>query len=420
MGHPTGPVGLDPFASLPFATTFRTRNSWWIAASVPVAVLLLIIVAWAEGALGTWADWQLFTDAGWIIRANVPDESLPRFPLMRDYAGVIVTFAVFATAALLHRQWQLITAGLPALRQSGAVSERTTLAPFTRLQRLTWVKKLLVGAPATDRIEWLVTRTNKGFERIGRFLIIPALLSVALTAFLIVGPLTHGFFDALQPSSLDSDAASNWREQSYLSWWAGTSKPFGFAIFLCVCFLGILLIAIQVMAGLVTLWFLWALIAVANFDADWTNQDDCFGWLAVGRIMRTVRWSLALHGLTLSIGIALIGVRNVPWILGLVIIWVVTLPTFAVLPTILLRRVQHDARSRRITAISFAMSSAGVTASDIINVQPYRTEIEYANRAKIRPHRVKVIELPAFIVLILLPAALTFAQIYVPLAAAKP
>src|SRR5262249_15868160 len=157
-------------------------------------------------------------------------------------------------------------------------------------------------------------------------------------------------------------------------------------------FVGIFAILLENIVGILCVYTCFSLTAIVEFDVDWLDRDGNYGYNIVARIYRTIIWSLAMHGLTLSVALVSLRIQNFPWILLLVIIWFVAVTFDLVVPYLIFRTVRRSAQKRRIDEIEARRKACNIPDSDIIGCQPYRDEIKEVQSAKISPLRVKKFE----------------------------
>jgi hypothetical protein len=271
--------------------------------------------------------------------------------------------------------------------------------------------RLLRGTQPGKGFETLVTRINAGLERSGKWEPIPLIMAFGLALILVFGPYQNGLFGVLRPSALQADGAEEWLRSAYSSWWASNDHPAGYMLYIAIATLGIFVVFLQNIVGGFCIYFLGALNAVAEPDADWLNRDGAYGWMPIALVFRTVRWSLVLHGSTLAVAIIMVGFKDFPGMYVLVGIWLIVLPTYLIVPRFVFRHVQTRSRDRRIQVIDTQREDARVDLDDALAIEPFRAAVERVHHVKIRPLRMRPAGWPVFIVVVLLPILLTVAQI---------
>jgi hypothetical protein len=407
---------FDPFATSPVLHRLRNVSSKRVALTFPVFLALAAFAALSEGNFGGISDIQPVADVVRALGGDTDPVSRASFPLLRDWGDIFILAAVAGTCVIVHRQWVLMRACLPALLASGALRERRVPASnFTTFQRLCRYPALVANTPSGTYIQALADQTNGAIRRSCRFQLIPAAVAAVLTFLLVLGEQRNGLFRVFIPDSLTDAEAEEWLSRAYGSWWASTDHIVGVTIYCAIVFVGLYVVVIQNIVGVAAVYFLYGLATVAEYDADWLNRDGAYGWAAIGRAMQTVRWSLALHGATLSLGVFMLGVNNVPWVAAILAIWICAVPAYWILPNLLFKRVSDGARRARVEHIERARHAAGVRPDDLQAAEFFREAIERAHSAPIRPLQIPRRELPAYVVVILLPVVLAVAQTIVPL-----
>ena len=404
------PYELKPFSVTPASGLLSSASSTGLAlCGVPIIAAALVATL-IEGTFGRSTDFQLREDVERIVSRNVAPDSHPSFPLLRDVTSLIFIIVITLTCIITHRQWRLMQECLPKLVSSGAL-DPSAPGPSRRIHRLLGLNRLLADVGVDWRLKALVGRVNSFLARAGKLWGVVAVVSVVLALLLTVGEHQNGLFLVLAPNGLGPTERHAWQQAAYSSWWASTDHPFGYVVYVAAASFGIFAILLQNIVGGACAYIVISLPAVARMDVDWLNRDGSYGWLPIARIYRTVRWSLALHGTTLSIALVMLGVSNFPWIVSLVIIWATVVPLYAVVPIALFRRVAAGARAQRIERIVQLADPDTIPRSDFARLQLIRTEIDYVNAAVIKPLSIRRGEIPGVLALVFLPVVLTVAQI---------
>jgi hypothetical protein len=401
---------LNPFAATPFIEKLTKCNSWWFLLVLPLLWGSMLLASGVEGTSGSGADLQFWIDIQRAFGATGVSGSAPDFPLFRDASSWFFAIVDALTCVLVHRQWQLMRRCLPELLDSGAVRRKDT-PTYGRIHKLLLIPRL-VGTGSADPLHKLMERANNGLARVGRFQIVVAALSVLLAGLALIGENHNGLFRVFAPTGLRQQELQDWLRQAYSSWWASIDHPTGLIVYMFVATLGIFVILLQNIVGFFCMYLIVALSAVVDFDADWLNRDGSFGWRSLARAFRTLYWSLALHGSALSMILMILGLANFSWIFGLVLIWVIVMPTYTIVPIMAFRKVRQSARDTKIREVDARRIKAGIAADDIVGIEVYRAAIDRVNAAVIRPMRIKSRRLPAFLIAVMLPVALTVIQIF--------
>lgn len=214
------------------------------------------------------------------------------------------------------------------------------------------------------------------------------------------------------PANLNPTAQQEWLRTAYLSWWASSAHPLGESWFFFMTLFVVYIVLLENLVGIVIAYGALALPEVVIMDADWLDRDGRFGWMPMVRVYRTVYLSLALHGLALSALLIVFSVRSFPWILGLVFLWVIVVPIYLVWPWAVYRTVEDGIKKRRVDHITKLMTKQNVSVeNDLDRLPGFLAEIQRAREARIRPIRLTRYRTPPFLVVVVLPIALTIAQI---------
>ncbi len=153
-----------------------------------------------------------------------------------------------------------------------------------------------------------------------------------------------------------------------------------------------------------------------DFSADWQNRDGRFGWSPIARTFRTVLWSNALLGGTLAVVLMSIGFSNYRWVSVLVVLYAIFMPMFTLVPWLVFRRVERQARNLRVDRLSATVEQRGLDIDvDIREIAPYLAEITRIQGIRIRPLRMGTASVSTYVFVVILPIVLATAQIIVPL-----
>jgi hypothetical protein len=232
------------------------------------------------------------------------------------------------------------------------------------------------------------------------------ILSFFLATLVAFPPINNGIFQNMA-AGVPHARLKVWLAHSYHSWWASTDHLAGFILYFLLLALGIFLVIIQNSTGLVSVWTLFGLSAVAEFDLDWLNRDQNFGWASVSDTYRTVVLSLIIDGFALSVTLLALGLQNFPWAIAMVLVWAIMLPATTIGPLLALRGISKAARAERIDRLV-----SETTITDVADGERLRALIQGIHKARAHPLRVSRLNLSALFVAILLPILLTIAQIY--------
>ena len=89
--------------------------------------------------------------------------------------------------------------------------------------------------------------------------------------------------------------------------------------------------------------------------ADWLNRDGRFGWAPLAHAYRTVIWANALLGAALTVTLLALGISNYDWVVVLVVMYMILMPTFILMPWVAFRHVEEKARAARVSEIEAIM-----------------------------------------------------------------
>lgn len=399
---------FDPFLAVPYLKSLSRARLWPLLLIAPTICGLLLVVSWFHGTLGSFHDFQPLKDTQSALGIPDSDVSAPTFPLLRDFASLFLIIVIGVTIAIVQRQWIRMVAVVPALVSSGSLRPRVTPC-YSPMHKRMRVEALVARGGGSNDMESLLFQINtwlKTFGRSSAWVLAAAAISSLLLA---LGSYRNGVFPAFA-GEITGEALHSWTQSAYDSWWASISYPAGWLLYLMLMALGVFLVIVQNFVGLISVYALNALTAVAEFDLDWLNRDGNYGWASVSSTFGTVVLSLVLHGSAMSITLLALGIQNLPWAIGVVAIWTIMLPSVTLGPKFAFRGLNEGARARRIDAVLTefrAQPHHGLGAEEEL-----RRNIESIREVRARPLRVRLVQLPAFVLLVLLPILLTVAQIY--------
>ena len=402
---PAAPTTFDPFLTVPYLRRSVGWNSSALLITLPVVALLLFAATWVEGTLGTLSSLQVRHDVRAALGVPHTPPSQPAFPLMRDLSSIILITVICLTVPLVHLQWKYMRQVIPSLVANGALRPRTTPI-FRQTHRLMLHPRVVPTTSGSAGVDKLVAFANRTLSRIGRSSGLVVGVSFVLALLVAVPPTQNGIFQNIA-SGVPHAELKVWLAHSYHSWWASTDHLAGFILYVLLLALGIFLVIIQNTAGLVSVWTLLGLSAVAEFDLDWLNRDQNFGWASVANTYRTVVLSLIIDGTALSVTLLALGLKNFPWTIAIVLVWMVMLPATTIGPLVALRGISKTAQAKRVDTLV-----SETTITDVADGERLRTLIQGIHKVRAHPLRVSRLNLYALFVAILLPILLTIAQIY--------
>jgi hypothetical protein len=400
---------FEPFRSVPYLKKLEPWPSSALLPLLPVIMTALFIVVWREGTIGGPRDFQPFEDIQRALGAGDPPVADPEFPLWRDLASLYLIAVICLTVPLIHLQWHLMSRVIGSLSANGVLVEKAS-PEYKRIHKLMRLPRVLPASTGATQTERLLNAANRWLDKLGRSSGWLVGISFVLALFLAIGPNRNGLFRALS-GELAPAATGPWLADAYRSWWASISHPGGFILYVLLMALGIFLVLIQNSVGLTAVYTLIGLTAVSDLNLDWYNRDGNFGWESVSSTFRTVVLSLALHGSALSVTLIALGTQNFPWVFGVVLIWVVMLPSVTLGPLYAFKGLSKRAQQQRVNKLVGTFASSP-DAANLLRQEEFRSVIAGARTARAKPLRLRKAEIPAFFVLVLLPIILTGVQVY--------
>lgn len=403
-----GPLGsrtFDPFLALPHVRPVKDRATWPLVLIWPATLLLLSLVAAAQGTLGTSADIRPIRDAQAALGIPSIIETPASFPLLRDFGSLFLITVVCWTIPTTHLQWKRMRNALPTLAASGALTAKAAPA-YSRGQVLLGIRRAATNGAAATPLESLLASSERILTFLGKSSYVMVILSFMGAILVALGPNRNGIFRAFAGKA-PAHGLHWWLATSYESWWASISHPVGFLLYILLMATGFFLVLIQNTVGLLSVWMLLGLDSVADFDLDWLDRDGNYGWLGIARTYHTVIFSLIIHGSALSVTLLVLGPANLPWIMSAVMVFSIMLPSSTIGPLVALRGLSRKAQNRRIGQLI-----GGMTATTLDAQEAMRLRIQAVRQAKAYPLRVRRGQLPAIFVAVLLPTALTGVQVY--------
>ena len=376
-----------------------------------------------DGTFGSSRDFQAGEDFERVFDIGHPTASIPYFPWMRDITSWFLLFMIIATCLLVHKQWRLMAVCMSGLARSGVLKQRQQHDVDEKMKernaRILRIDKLLKGCkppkapdqlPEIWALDYLIARlSDRSVRRLANFAPVVALLTSLLVFSLIVAE-QHGLFQVFMPSGLSQPGRNIWLSMAYANWWASSHHPLGFFAYLLGAYGIWYVILMQNIVGMLAAYMLACLPSIVVFDADWLNRDGRYGWRPLSNVIYTVYASLTLHGFTISVVLAVLGVQNFPWMIVAVIIWVVATTSYVFLPWIIFGRVEAQAQEHRIRHLE-TLAEGFDPDNDIDKLQPIVTEIERVRNSHIRPLQFVIPGISTIIFAVLLPIVLTIVQI---------
>ncbi|MFT7834631.1 hypothetical protein Q5530_00595 [Saccharothrix sp. BKS2] len=414
----TGRIATEDFDPFRFSLLYRNvkrLHTGWLALPAVAIVGVLVLVCLVEGTFGGPADFQPVADTRRAV--GVPEQagSAPSFPFMRDIVSWMLVVIVITGAVLLHRQWQHLARCLSGLAENGVLVARDR-PRSNLLSRLLRVDRMTAGTPPERALDTVVTRVMAPLERRSAGLLLClSVVALVLTILLVLG-LENNVFHVLAPAGLDEQAKAEWTRQAYSSWWAGKHHIAGHILYWVLAVFAIFIILNFQVVGVIAVYLAVAMQFVVRPSADWLNRDGRYGWAPLARVYRTVVWSNALLGVTLTIVLASLGIDNYGWVAVLVVVYILLVPLCVVVPWLVFRRAAEAARDARAEVLARLVDQRGLDIdSDLEALAPVVAELERCRSARIRPLRLGTASYSTYVVLAVLPVLLTAAQIFLPL-----
>ncbi len=392
---PKAAAAFDPYQVLPWAERLRDWNSvgfpHWpsrrLLSLLPIITLLAVSVTAYEGTLGTLRDVRPLDDLRRLAQLGGVGPSPARLPFVRDYPAWLLATAIVLTCVIVHRQWRLMreclqklgpplsSANTPTFAGTGVTLPKNDVV-FKPIHIAAGYRRLLSSPKAIQafgdegygciegrELDFLAWRLNR-WLRHWRKLIAPLFLVSATIVVLVLATLRdHGFFEVLAPH-LSGHERDLWARRLYQEWWAGVEHPIGLVFYATVGTFGVFVILLQNLVGLTAVYLVAGIPVLSDVRVDWRNHDGCHGWAPLATVYRTVRWSLTLHGLTLTMLLIVLGLDNFGWLWLLLALWVIALLAYTVIPLRMARAIADQARRTEILRIRAAQTDAERRVSD--------------------------------------------------------
>lgn len=361
-----------------------------------VIVIAVLAVAAAEGTLGSIEDLHPGRDLARVIgTSNEPGSQ--NFPVLRDVASWALAAIVVATGGVVWRQWQIFSVCLKGLAQTGVLRERSQ-PHYGRLHRLLGYHRV---APGGD-FGTFIRRTNAVLNTVGYVAVGVAVISFILALLLVRSYDSLGVFRLW---NVDASGLSDaeFARQSYDAWWASQENYGGFVVYLAISVVAIFVILLQNVVGLVAVYLIGGLPVFCEFEIDWFDRDRSFGFRPLGQAFRTVRWSLVMHGVALTTVFAIVGASAWAYTVPLLLLWLFVIPLYLGVPAMVFHGVAAKAKDAALARV--ARDNGG---DDVLLAS---SAVPFIRAAVVRPLRVTRLGIYAFSGSVLLPIALTIAQI---------
>ena len=415
MAHPTknAVTDFDPFALVPLFHRARHLSSWLVVLPVCAAFIISLLVATTiEHTLGSWDNFQVWTDFKRALGFPHTPSAQPYFPLMRDVTSWFLAFVVVCMCGLSHRQWQLISNFVSDLAKNNVLRPRAVVKSTPRSRNLK-VDNLVAAVKGSDALTSFISAvTQAAASKIAKWAPYIGAGSAIIVILLIIGE-KHSLFIVFVPHALTSSHRGSWLSTAYQNWWASDDHPLGLFVYFIACFFGAYILIIENLIGFIVIYIIAGLPYVAEFDIDWLNRDGNYGWMPLKRIMRSVDVLLTLHGLTICILLIVLGIQNFPWIIILVILELIVVPTYLIVPAVVFGRMVRGGRARRLDQLAniVGQGQQPVTVQNVDKFRSVMLEMERVRTAKIRPTYPGWSQTPPIVIAIILPIVLTVAQI---------
>jgi hypothetical protein len=413
--QPAAVRDFDPFEFMSLYRGIKNKGSARLGIVGLVIIALIIIPNLADGTFGTIHDFHLWSDIQRPFGATNLPASPPSFPLMRDVTTWFLAFTTIFGTILLHQQWTYLSKCLSTLVAHGAIVPLA--APRSNmLSRVLRIDAMTRGVPPADALNAVVGKVVDGLARKRRILF-PALAIISIVlALLLQAGQQNDLFETFAPPHETLAQNHAWLAAAYQNWWAGDAHLFGHIVYTILAIYAILIILHFEVVGIIAIYMTIAVYFTVDFSADWLNLDGRFGWSPIARTFRTVLWANALLGGTLAVVLMSIGFSNYRWVSVLVVLYAIFMPMFTLVPWLVFRRVENQARKLRVRRVSDLIEQRGLDVDrDIKEIAPYIAEITRCQAIRIRPLRMGTASLSTYVVVVILPIILAAAQIIVPL-----
>ena len=303
---------VDPFSADPLLERLDRTDAGpaaLILGSAAVGPLVLILGAALDGNL-------------WLSRA-LPDEwwrdiehlfgledgnNSGTVPLLRDLWSFVTAAMVSSIIGILVVQWRAFRAFARTVTSHPGVELKTAGEPS-----------------AEERNDW-ARGFDSAFLRLRQRTTARALAAGLLTLTLQLGYQRTGVFRAI-----GFDPAST--RQSLDLWWASSSHFFGFLSYFLVTSVFCYFLLLQNEANLSLLLWFRRVNHVADMSFDIDDARNFYGWSSVREFMGVGLIALVLDALALLISIGVVASPDsLVWFMPLSILYLLTIPTFLILP----------------------------------------------------------------------------------------
>jgi hypothetical protein len=390
---------INPFSVLqvPYKAAARVHPVVVSFVFGAMSVVLIVAVTALEGNLGRLSDVQVTEDVRRIVNGS-HIQGPQDFPVLRDIASWALATIAFTTLGLIWHQWQTFGRCISQLRENQVLYERAQ-PTFSRVHRM--VRYDRTSAPNDHPLEGFLERVDRAFRVASYFSVVVALSSVVLVMILVRSYESLGVFRLW---NVDGSGLSDaeFARGAYDGWWASSSHLGGYLVYIGISVVFVFGILMQNVVGAIAVYTIGGLPAFCEFRADWFNRDGNFGWRPIGEAFRTVRWSLLLHGLALTVVFAMVGAGVWAYTVPLLMLWLLVIPFYLGVPALVCRQVTRQVKDDALAQVARTGPVDLVSASLVV---------PYIRRAPVRPLRVSQFGVYAFSASVLLPIVLTVAQI---------
>ncbi|MCG7608448.1 hypothetical protein [Mycobacterium sp. CnD-18-1] len=324
------------------------------------------------------------------------------FPFIRDFASWLLLVAIIIGLFLLHRQAQLMSRCLSQLADNGAIVARETMTRtdgsidrigtfnLDWISRVLLINRLVKSASAEDAFDSVVQQVTAFCVRLTKIFgsLVPFVAAAVIGLLLLIGP-TRGFFLSLSPDFASEAARSEWAQSAYGSWWASLDHPVGAVVYFVYAIVAFLIVLSFQPVGFSVLYLIVAMRYTTQWNADWKNDDGCYGWRPVAEVYRTVLQAVSLLGVAVTVMLVMLGIQNFAFVLIPVLLYVCVAPFFVVLPRFIWRDVAETAKRNRINQLLDGISKYDIDNPDRnSNLLTVLQEVDRCRRAEIYPLRV--------------------------------
>ena len=394
------------FAVLPRAfkgsRDLRSRHMLW--GFVVLAVILS--VCWiAEGTFGPLRSFQPIQDFERAFSFGHPLASSTQFPFVRDLPSWILLFVLVMTVTCVHHQWRLLSTCIGELVDSEALKLRAQ--PVLSKRQRFIVERIAHLSPDCS-YESFANWMNEKLLWVSRMTAIWFIIAFVLALLLARGERTLGMFEILDRPGASPGALARFSKHSYAGWWASSGHPIGSWTYIVLVAIGIYVILLQNVVGMAAMGIASVVSGFFETGVDWFDRDGGYGWRPLANVYRTVRWGLGMDGIAFTILFVIVGFDEWRWMFLLFSLWLIVLPIYLGVPSMVFRHVGIEAKNSALAEIGAA--SASMSENKIQAIERASETVPYIRNAVIRPLRLSRFGPYALFVAVVLPTLLAILE----------